>query len=123
MVMPPLRPVAVAPPLPSPFASGRIRGRRLETHPHAKPREAPIAAWADQFKTSGLTEEEMRTALTNRRAARRCGWQFEEDEQLRKQKAEEAELCKQRWKQKVRTPRRSCAALLQRLSGPPRFAV
>ena len=99
----------------------------METHPHAKRSAAPIAAWAEQFKSSGLTEEEMRTALANRRAARRCGWQFEEAEQLRKQlrkqKAEEAELCKQRWKQKVRTPRRSCAALLQRLSGPPRFAV
>ena len=111
MVMPPLRPIAPqSPPLPSPCASGRIRGRRLETHPHAKPREAPIAAWADQFKTSGLTVEQMQTALTNRKfrrkAARRCGWQFEEAEQLRKQKAEEAELCKQ----KVRTPRRSCAA-------------
>ena len=95
----------------------------METHPHAKPREAPIAAWADQFKTSGLTEEEMRTAVFNRKYARIRGLPAEEAEPLRKQKAEEAELCKQRWKQKVRTPRRSCAALLQRLSGPPRFAV
>ena len=71
MVMPPLRPVAVAPPLPSPFASGRIRGRRLETHPHAKPREAPIAAWADEFKSSGLTVEQMRRAVKSRKAAQR----------------------------------------------------
>ena len=94
----------------------------METHPHAKRSAAPIAAWAEQFKSSGLTVKQMRTAVKYRKAARRCGWQFEEAEQLRKQKAEEAELCKQRWKQKVRTPRRSCAALLQRLSGPPRFA-
>ena len=106
MVMPPLRPVAVAPPLPSPCASGRIRGRRLETHPHAKPREAPIAAWADEFKTSGLTVEQMRTAVFNRKYARIRGLPAEEAEPLRKQKAQEAEL----WKQKVRTPRRSCAA-------------
>ena len=39
-----------------------------------------------------------------------------------KQKAEEAELRRQLWKQQVRTPRRSCAALLRRLSGPPRSA-
>ena len=69
MVMPPLRPVAVAPPLPSPCASGRIRGRRLETHPHAKPREAPIAAWAEQFKSSGLTVKQMREAVKYRKAA------------------------------------------------------
>ena len=43
-------------------------------------------------------------------------------EEASKQKAEEAELRRQLWKQQVRTPRRSCAALLRRLSGPPRSA-
>ncbi len=82
----------------------------METHPDAKPSAAPIADWAELFKSVGLTEEQMRTAVKNRKAARRRGLSAEE--------AEEAELRKQ----KVRTPRRSCAALLQRLSGPLRFA-
>ncbi len=95
MVMPPLRPVAVASPLPSPRV--RMRGRRLETHPDAKPSAAPMADWAEQLRSLGLTEEQMRTAVKNRKAARRRGLPAEE--------AEEAELRKQ----KVRTPRRSCA--------------
>ena len=82
----------------------------METHPHAKPREAPIAAWADEFKTSGLTVEQMRTAVLNRKYARIRGLPAEEAEPLRKQKEEEAELRRQLWKQQVRTPRRSCAA-------------
>ena len=40
----------------------------METHPDAKSSAAPIAEWAEQFKSSRVTEEQMRTAVTNRKA-------------------------------------------------------
>ena len=43
----------------------------MEENPHAKPSAAPIAPWAERFKSSGLTEEQMRTAVRNRKAAQR----------------------------------------------------
>ena len=68
MVMPPLRPVAPqSPPRPSPRV--RIRGRRWKENPDARPCEAPIAEWAAQFESSGLTEKQMRTAVGNRKPA------------------------------------------------------
>ena len=37
------------------------------------PREAPIAEWAAQFGSSGLTEKQMRTAVQNLKARREAG--------------------------------------------------
>ena len=48
-----------------------MRGRRWEENPHAKPSAAPIGDWAKEFKLYELTEEQMRTAVTNRKAAQR----------------------------------------------------
>ena len=37
------------------------------------PREAPIAEWAAQFESSGLTEQQIRTAVCNQKARREAG--------------------------------------------------
>ena len=56
---------------PSPWVC--IRGRRWKEHPDAWPREAPIAEWAAQFESSGLTEKQMRTAVYNLNGRREAG--------------------------------------------------
>ena len=43
----------------------------MEENPLAKPSAAPITDWAAQFKSSGLTEEQMRHSVHNQLAARR----------------------------------------------------
>jgi hypothetical protein len=109
-------PAPQSPPLPSPSPRVRMRGRRLKTHRDATPSAAPIAGWAIEFKSSGLTAEQMRNAVWKR------SYKTARSKERKKQKAEGAEMWAEHWKQKVRTARRSCAALLQRLSGPPRSA-
>ena len=42
------------------------------------PREAPIAEWAAQFESSGLTEQQIRTAVGNQKARREAGTAEEE---------------------------------------------
>jgi hypothetical protein len=59
------------------------------------PRDAPIAEWAAQFGSSGLTEKQMRTAVCHLKARREAGTAEEQAAEAAARAAKAAELKKQ----------------------------
>jgi hypothetical protein len=59
------------------------------------PRKAPIAEWAAQFESSGLTEKQMRTAVQNFKVRREAGTAEEQAAEAAARAAKAAELKKQ----------------------------
>ena len=81
------------------------------------PREAPIAEWAAQFGSSGLTEKQMRSAVGNLKRRREAGTAEEQAAEAAARAAKELEAREAATKAagqrelKVRPPRLSCPAL------------
>ena len=58
----------------------------MAENPHEKRSAAPIDNWAEKFKSYGLTEQEMRTAVKNQKARMPADEKAAQAEELKKQK-------------------------------------